>query len=228
MSVDFHTTTSISLPGNADIPDSWLAEQWHTCSAGRGLTDVAVSRSHCLSVMRRQHILMMLAIALSPLPPDTRTNKHSFRDDTHRVLGEMLADGLALLQVAVLQMIVRHAHCSNMASATPTGPLLASNPPPQIISLTAKGETVRRAADATPNDTQLIDITCVCARVSWRAAVIDSGVHVSDAGRGRVSFFQCRSHGTKVPSCPLFVPSKPTLPYQPDGAGKYMSSNVNI
>lgn len=36
--------------------------------------------------------------------------------DTNRILGEMLHDGLAL-QVAVLQMIFRHAHCSSIASA---------------------------------------------------------------------------------------------------------------
>lgn len=39
----------------------------------------------------------------------------------------MPADGLAL-QVAVFQMIFRHAHCSNMASAKPTA---ARTPPPK-------------------------------------------------------------------------------------------------
>lgn len=48
--------------------------------------------------------------------PFDSLHKHN---DTHRVLGEMLPDGLAL-QVAVLEMIFRHAHCSNMASAKKT------------------------------------------------------------------------------------------------------------
>lgn len=38
--------------------------------------------------------------------------------DTHRVFGEMLADGL-VLQVVVIQMVFRHAHSSNMASPHP-------------------------------------------------------------------------------------------------------------
>lgn len=43
----------------------------------------------------------------------------TLNDHTHRVLGVMLPDGLAL-QVPVLQMIFRHDHCSNMASAKRT------------------------------------------------------------------------------------------------------------
>lgn len=39
--------------------------------------------------------------------------------NTHRVLGVTIPEGLAL-QVAVLHVILRHAHCSNMASAKPT------------------------------------------------------------------------------------------------------------
>lgn len=38
--------------------------------------------------------------------------------DTHRVLGEMLVDGL-VLQVVVIQMVFSHAHSSNMASPRP-------------------------------------------------------------------------------------------------------------
>lgn len=78
----------------------------------------------------------------------TQTNKrdsiplfHSYAkyNDTHWVLGEMLPDGLAL-QVAVLQMIFRHAHCSNMASAKPTA---ACQKPPAEISHTQEGNGLK-------------------------------------------------------------------------------------
>lgn len=83
--------------------------------------------SRLLDQRDNRHLLALLTCAQTTnvtAPFSFTTNiQHC---DTHRVFGEMLPDGLAL-QVTVFQMIFRHAHCSNMASAKPTA---ACAPPP--------------------------------------------------------------------------------------------------
>lgn len=92
----------------------------------------------------------------------TANTRHVY---THRVFGEMLVDGL-VLQVVVIQMVLRHAHSSNMASPHPDCSLQINRRTDPRCAVRERWWTTRAAAERIGG--LLIDITC-----DWLRGLID-------------------------------------------------------